>query len=332
MRADRLLSLLMLLETRGKMTARQLAEELEVSERTIYRDIVALNTSGVPVYTEDGPGGGISLVESYSTDLTGLNSDEVRALAMLNIPEPLVKLGVGRELKAALLKLSAALPSTSRENEARTRQRIHLDASWWFEPEEPVPHLSTIQQGLFQEHKLQLTWRGFKTNIEQILEPYGLVAKSNTWYLVAGSQDHIRVLRVSNIIESRMLEETFEYPQGFDLPAFWKSWCEDFKKTRPVFTATVRVLPELIDYLPRLFNDNKKGVFVQARSPDEQGRLTLTLHFESLESARSRILGLGRAIEVLEPLSLRMSVSDFARQICSIYDPDKSSAKSKSDV
>lgn len=327
MRADRLLSLLMLLETRGKMTARQLAEELEVSERTIYRDIIALNTSGVPVYTEDGPGGGISLIEDYTTDLTGLNSEEVRALAMLNIPEPLVKLGVGRELKAALLKLSAALPSTSRENEARTRQRIHLDASWWFEPEEPVPHLSTIQQALFQERKLQLTWRGFKTNIEQILEPYGLVAKSNTWYLVAGNQDHNRVLRVSNIIESRMLEESFEYPQEFDLPAFWKGWCEDFKKTRPVFTVTARVSPGLIEHLPRLFNEYRKGILAQTGMTDEQGRLTLTLHFESLEAARSRILGLGRAIEVLEPLSLRMSVSDFARQICALYDPDKQPVK-----
>ena len=197
MRADRLLSLLMLLETRGKMTARQLAGELEVFERTIYRDIVALNTSGVPIYTEDGPGGGISLVESYSTNLTGLNPREVRALSMLNIPEPLIKLGVGRELKAAMLKLSAALPSTSRENETRTRQRIHLDASWWFEPEEFVPHLHTIQQALFQERKLHLTWQGFRTSVGQTLAPYGSVAKSNTWYLVAGQEDYIRVLRVS---------------------------------------------------------------------------------------------------------------------------------------
>lgn len=323
MRADRLLSILMLLETRGKMTARQLAEELEVSERTIYRDIVALNTSGVPIYTEDGPGGGISLVEEYKTDLTGLNADEVRALAMLNIPEPLVKLGVGRELNAALLKLSASLPTASRENEIRTRQRIHLDASWWFERDEPVPHLSTIQQALFQERKLQLTWRGFKTNIEQILDPYGLVAKSNTWYLVAGQQDHSRVLRVSKIIASQMLEETFEYPQEFDLPVFWKSWCEDFQNTRPIFTVTARVLPELIEHLPRLFSDNRKGVLAQKGTTDEQGRLTLTLHFENLESARSHILGLGRAIEVLEPLSLRMSVCDFANQISSLYEPDR---------
>jgi predicted DNA-binding transcriptional regulator YafY len=323
MRADRLLSLLMLLETRGKMTARQLAEELEVSERTIYRDIVALNTSGVPIYTEDGPGGGISLVESYSTNLTGLNSGEVRALSMLNIPEPLVKLGVDQELKAALLKLSAALPSTSRENEMRTRQRIHLDASWWFEPEEPVPHLHTVQQALFQERKLYLRWREFRTSVEQVLSPYGLVAKSNTWYLVSGQQDHIRVLRVSKITESQMLEETFEYPQYFSLPSFWKCWCEDFKNNRPVFMVTARVSAELIDHLPRIVGDNTNDILAQAGAPDEQGYVMLTLPFENFESARSRILGLGRAVEVLEPLSLRMSVIDFVHQIADLYNSDK---------
>jgi predicted DNA-binding transcriptional regulator YafY len=323
MRADRLLSLLMLLETRGKMTARQLAEELEVSERTIYRDILALNTSGVPIYTEDGPGGGISLVESYHTDLTGLNTNEVRALSMLNIPEPLIQLGVGRELKAAMLKLSAALPSTSRENETRTRQRIHLDASWWFEPEEPVPHLNTIQQALFQERKLHLTWQEFRTQVKQVLCPYGLVAKSNTWYLVAGQQGHTRVLRVSKIVESQMLEASFEYPQEFNLSSYWKCWCEDFKKTRPVFMVTSRVSTALIDHSPRFFGEHTQDLLAQAGPADEQGYVTLNLPFESFESARTRILGLGRAIEVLEPLSLRMSVIDFAHQIDELYHLEK---------
>ncbi|HLO33428.1 MAG TPA: WYL domain-containing protein [Anaerolineales bacterium] len=323
MRADRLLSLLMLLKTRGKMTARQLAQELEVSERTIYRDIVALSTSGVPVYTEDGPGGGISLIESYTTDLTGLNAEEVRALAMLNVPEPLNKLGVGRELRAAMFKLSAALPSTSRENETRTRQRIHLDATGWFEPEEPVPHLQTIQNALFHEHKLHLTWREFRTSVEQSLTPYGLVAKSNTWYLVAGKEGHIRVLRVSRIIAAQMLPETFEYPQDFNLAAFWKCWCEEFQKNRPIFLVTARVSPALLAHLPHIFGEQTSDILARASAPDKDGFRILILPFESFESARARILGLGRAIEVLEPLALRMSVIDFAQQIASLYSLDK---------
>src|SRR5512136_703550 len=136
MRADRLLSLLMLLQARGRMTAQELAAELEVSERTIYRDINALSASGVPVYAESGPGGGCALLDSYRTNLTGLDQDEVRALFMLSIPAPLDQLGVSQELRTALLKLSAALPDTRRGDEERTRQRIHLDSTWWFQPEE----------------------------------------------------------------------------------------------------------------------------------------------------------------------------------------------------
>lgn len=321
MRADRLLSMLMLLETQGKMTAHQLAEELEVSERTIYRDITALNTAGIPIYTEGGPGGGISLVESYHTDLTGLNADEVRALAMLNIPEPLIKLGVGPELNAALLKLSAALPSARRADEIRTRQRIHLDTSWWYEPDEPIPHLQTIRQALWKEQKLHLTWQGFKTTISQTLSPYGLVAKSNTWYLVATREDHIRVIRVSDVMEAHILGETFNYPHGFNLAVFWKTWCEDFYKNRSFFPITARISPELVSYFPQVFNRESKGIITKTTPPDEAGWTTVDITFESFESARTRLLGFGRAIEVLEPVALRMSIIDFAEQISSLYNP-----------
>jgi len=129
MRADRLLSLLMLLQARGRMTARALATELEVSERTIYRDIDALSLSGVPIYGDRGPEGGYALLESYRISLPGLKEDEVRALYMLSIPAPLAQLGVGQELKAALRKLVAALPAAYRADAARVRQRLHLDAT-----------------------------------------------------------------------------------------------------------------------------------------------------------------------------------------------------------
>src|SRR5512147_2861952 len=153
MRADRLLSLLMLLQARGRMTAQELARELEVSERTIYRDINALSASGVPVYAESGPGGGCALLDSYRTNLTGLTADEARALFMLSIPAPLDQLGVGQELRAALLKLSAALPSSRRPDEERARQRIHIDSLAWFQGEDPVPHLHTLQQAVWQDRR-----------------------------------------------------------------------------------------------------------------------------------------------------------------------------------
>ena len=159
MRADRLLSLLMLLQARGRLTAPKLAQELEVSERTIYRDIDALSAAGVPVYGEAGAGGGYALLDSYRTNLTGLTEGEVRALFMLSIPKPLADLGVGRELGAALRKLAAALPSARRDDEERVRQRFLLDAVGWEQVEESAPHLPTVHQAVWEDRRLHLAYR-----------------------------------------------------------------------------------------------------------------------------------------------------------------------------
>ena len=147
MRADRLISILMLLQARGKMTAGELAKELDVSERTIYRDVEALCISGVPLYAEHGPGGGLALLDSYRTNLTGMDEEELRALFMVfSLPGPLEPLGANLKLKSAMLKLSAALPGARRSDEEKVRQRFFLDWSWWFHSQEPVPHLTTIQR------------------------------------------------------------------------------------------------------------------------------------------------------------------------------------------
>ena len=206
MRADRLLSLLMLLQTRGQMSAQELADELKVSERTIYRDIIALSASGVPVYASRGPGGGVRLIEEYRTTLTGLTPDETRALFMMNIPAPLIQLGMDEKFKGALLKLSASLPDTRRADEARTRQRILLDSSWWFQSEQDVPCLQTIQQALWQDRRMHIKvrWEFFNTEFEQSAEPYGLAAKANIWYLVYGRGGNPHVVRVSQIVEAEI--------------------------------------------------------------------------------------------------------------------------------
>ena len=186
MRADRLLSILMILQTRGKVTALALAEELEVSERTIYRDVEALSGAGVPLYAERGPGGGIALLEEYRTNLTGLNSDEARALFMLSIPSPLLQLGVGPDLTAAMFKLSAALPESRRREQQAARQRIHLDAAWWGQSGLPGPHLGVVQQAVWQDRRLRIVTRTlFGAEIELNVDPLGLVAKASEWYLVA---------------------------------------------------------------------------------------------------------------------------------------------------
>ena len=320
MRADRLLTLALLLQTRGRMTARELARELEVTERTIYRDVDALCAAGIPIYADSGPGGGYALLDSYRTNLTGLTADQVRALFMLSIPAPLAQLGVGQELKAALLKLAAALPGAYRQEEGWARQRIHLDSVGWAQPTEPVPYLRMIQQAVWQDRKLYVTHRlPFTEAVEVLVEPLGLVAKTSLWYLVGAHRGQVRAYRVSRIVDARLTDEAFCRPADFDLAAFWEGWCRDVEEHRQGYLATVRVAPPLVPLLAHFFPQTADLVAPAGR-PDAAGWLTLTLPFEGLEDARTRLLPLGGDIEVLAPRALRLSMADFARQIAGRYD------------
>ncbi len=321
MRADRLLSILMLLQARGRMTAQELAEELEVAVRTIYRDIDALSSAGVPVYAERGPGGGCTLVEGYRTSLTGLTQDEVKALFMLSVPAALDELGVSEELRAALRKLAAALPDARRQDEERVRQRIYLDWAGWPQPE-PAPHLQVIHQAVWEDRRLTIAYRWLvphAQHFERLVDPYGLVAKAGVWHLVCADDGHVRVHRVSELLDARLMDERFARPAGFDLALFWKVWCTEQRENRPSYPVTARVSPDLVRYLPLFFGDRIRAAIDGAGPPDDEGWITLTLPFERLETARERILGFGRAIEVLEPEPLRWSVIDFAQQIVGFY-------------
>jgi predicted DNA-binding transcriptional regulator YafY len=320
MRADRLISLLMLLQTRGRMTAGKLAEELEVSERTIYRDIDALSAAGIPVYGESGREGGYALLDRYRTSLTGLNKGEVRALFMLSIPAPLAELGVSQELRAALLKLSAALPGERRGEEEHVRQRFYLDSSWWHQGEELVPHLKILYDAVWQDRRITLTYRPLPgVEIEQVVDPYALVAKAGAWYLVSARKGSLYVHRVSSLLAVQSSEENFERPEDFDLVAFWKAWCLQQEKRQALYPVIVRLSPELLPFLSMYFGDRIQEKIAQAGPPDEHGRLTLEISFESLEAARQRLLGFGRGVEVLAPTALRKSILDFAHQTVSLY-------------
>jgi len=305
------------------MTAQTLAAELEVSVRTIYRDIDALSAAGVPVYAERGPGGGCELIEDYRTNLTGLTGDEVRALFMLSVPAALDELGVSAELKAALRKLAAALPAARRRDEEMVRQRIHLDWSGWSQPDEPVPHLQTMQRAAWEDRRLQLTYRlqvgPHVEQFERTVDPYGLVAKAGAWHLVCAGDGRMRVYRASRVLDARITDEHFERPTHFDLAAFWKSWCAGQEERRPYYPVTARVAPDLVPLLPLYFGDRIRDTIARTGPPDAQGWITLTLPFERLEAARERILGFGRAVEVLEPQALRQSVIDFATQVVAFY-------------
>jgi len=246
MRADRLLSILLLLQTRGRMTAWELAEQLEVSERTIYRDIEALGIAGIPVYAERGPGGGCSLLDGYQTRLTGLNESEIRALFLLKMAGPLADLGLSKALDDALLKLQASLPAPQRHDAEQVRQRIHLDAGG---PDDRnghhsiSSHLQTIQEAVWQDRKLVLMYSTRPPDTregchsisgegegQQIVEPYGLVSQANTWYLVGAVSGQKQVFCVTHIQSVTITAEQFARPENFDLPLYWSEYRTQVKE------------------------------------------------------------------------------------------------------
>src|SRR5437870_3876306 len=185
MRASRLVSVLLLLQSRGGQTAAELARELEVSVRTIHRDVDALSASGVPIYAERGPHGGIRLVEGYRTRLTGMTAEEAEALFLSGLPGPAAELGLGTAVAAAQLKVTAALPTELRSRASRLVERFHLDAGAWFSGNEPVPHLATVSEAVWASRRLEIAYRRDDGAVSRVLEPLGIVLKAGIWYLIA---------------------------------------------------------------------------------------------------------------------------------------------------
>lgn len=318
MRADRLISLLMLLQSRGKLTAQTLAEELEVSERTIYRDVDALSAAGIPIYGDPGPEGGYSLLDSYRTTLTGLSEGEVRALFMLTIPSPLVDLGVSDELKAALRKLAASLPAAFSASKETIRQRFYLDPTWRDQPDAPVPHLKTIHRAVTEDRRILITypaWIG--PTFTRCVDPLGLVAKEGEWYLVYACGGPPRVHRVNDLLGAELLDEPCARPADFDLVHFWQTWCAG--REERLYRVTLRVAPHFISVLPHYAGQAVAAALAQASPPDADGWITVDVSFRSLEEARSRLLTCGSGVEVLAPLALRCTVLDHAEQIVKLY-------------
>lgn len=319
MRADRLLSVMLLLQARGRMTAQDLAARLEVSERTVYRDISALGMAGIPVYAERGPGGGCGLLDGFRTSLNGLSEAEVQTLLVSGVSGPLRDLGLAPALEAALLKLLAALPSTQRGEAERFRQRIHVDAAGWGRAGEAVPHLKTLQEAVWQDRRVRLGYVHDTEVTERIVEPLGLVAKASIWYLVALSEGETRMFRVSRVMTAEPLEANFKRPEDFDLAAYWTESCARFEASWARYPVRLRVTPELLPFLPMILGDSVRPALEHAEPPDAAGWVAVALMFESLEIARSRVLALGTQVEVLAPVELRESVVAWATDIARSY-------------
>lgn len=322
MRADRLLSLLMLLQSRGRMTAQALAAELEVSVRTIYRDVEALSLAGVPVYADRGPGGGCALLDNYRTTLNGIEADEARALFMLSASSLLPELGLGPVLRQALLKLRAALPDERQHEADWVSRRIYLDWTAWQVPAAPASHVAAVQQAVWEDRKLRLRYRiatsFYRRDFEKVVDACALVAKAGAWYVVAGEERQLRVYAVAELLAVEVLPEHFVREAAFDLAGFWRAWCASQAAEGGGLDVTLRVAPAVAADVPLYFGGEARNVTLESPvSGDDWPRVQAT--FASLEQARAVLLACGGAVEVLEPPGLRLSIADFARQIIGVY-------------
>ena len=322
MRASRLLSLLLLLQNRGRMTAQELADELEVSVRTVYRDVESLGSSGVPVYADRGPAGGYQLLDGYRTRLTGLTGDEAGTLFLAGMPGPAAELGLGSVLAAAELKLRAALPGELADRADRVRERFHLDAPGWFRADEPTPHLATVADAVWQARMIEVRYRRWKQprEVTRTLSPLGVVLKAGRWYLVAAFRERVTAYRVVNVLEAAVLAEPAQRPAGFDLAAFWQEWTEQYERNVYTAQATVRMTARALETMAYVFPpEMSRSAHAGAGPPDADGWVTTTVPIESVRHGHIELLKLGAEVEVLGPPELRERFAETARGLGRTY-------------
>jgi len=317
MRANRLLSMLLVLQARGRVTAQALADEFEVSVRTIYRDADELAASGVPIYADRGPGGGFRLLDGYRTRLTGLSSGEAEALLMVGLPGPAADLGLSAPVATARLKLLAAVPGSAVDAAARIADRFHLDPFDWYRRAAPPPHLTALAQAVWAGRRVAIRYESWSATVQRTLDPLGLVLKGGGWYLVARAGRDIRTYRIAKVLDLQVLEERFDYPAGFDLAAHWRGTLERFARELRRETATLRVAPAALDRIDRLGSDAAEAI--RSMTADDDGRRTATVAIESIEHASELLIGFGNAIEVLEPPALRQHLSELAGLVAALY-------------
>jgi predicted DNA-binding transcriptional regulator YafY len=350
MRADRLVSLALLLQARGRMSARGLAAELEVSVRTVYRDIAALNVAGVPVVTESGPGGGCWLLDGYRFPLRGLSADEAEALLMLGVPAAAAELGLADALAAAQHKIrvtagsgasgargDAAAAGSDGAQGGPMPALVHLDLPRWFGRSEPVPWLRTLATAVRSRRPVRIGYRrgdrdgGQGTETSRVVCPLGLVNKAGIWYVVAaaGAADgdgtageEPAVFRVGRVVSARVLTEQFARPPDFDLASFWSRWSASFMTSRPKLDVRVRASADAFAVFPEVFGDAVRPALDAATPADERGFRDVALSFEHEASAVQRLAGFGGQVEVLSPAAVRARLIATARELLGRYGAD----------
>ncbi|MBV8281143.1 MAG: YafY family transcriptional regulator [Candidatus Eremiobacteraeota bacterium] len=298
------------------MTAAALATRLEVSERTIHRDVDALGVAGIPVYAERGSGGGIRLSDGYRRALTQFGEDEIRALFIASA-NPLADIGLGEGLARALEKLAGALPPPQRRAAERSRSLIFFDPRRWKQPVLPVEHLAALRRAVWDDRRVMLRYRdsGGK-HTERVVEPLGLVAKAGVWYFPSRYNDEMRVFRCDRVLAIDVLHETFERPTDFDLAKFWQSWSERFEASLPKYPVRLRVAPEKLDNVTGYW----EAQFLE-EAPASDGWSDVRVIFPSLEMAVPHLVAWADSIRIVEPAEVLSRVLACARAILADHEP-----------
>jgi predicted DNA-binding transcriptional regulator YafY len=318
-RASRLVNLLLLLQSRGGLTAAELARELEVSVRTVHRDVEELSAAGVPIFAERGPLGGIRLVDGYRTRLTGMTADEAEALFLAGLPGPAAQLGLGTVVAAAQLKVMAALPPELRSRASRIVERFHLDAAGWFQAQEAVPHLATLSAAVWDARAVRILYERGDDPVERTVGPLGIVLKGGVWYVIGATDGQIRTYRASRVIEARLTDEHVDRPAGFDLAAYWTESSAAYERDAPTVEVVVRIAADQAWRIADVYGRATLEAAERLEEPDPDGWLRLRLRVSWPDEVATRMLAVGPSLEVLEPADVRERVIAIAGRVVARY-------------
>ena len=329
MRASRLLSLQMLLETQGRMSATALADALEISVHTLYRDVDQLSAAGVPIYAERGRNGGFALLPGWKTTLTGLTPSEAQAVFLSGLPGPAQDLGLGSDVEGARLKLLSSLPASWREDAQRVSTRLHLDPVDWYRESDPTPYLPTVAAAVWSGHQVAMRYESWADTVERTVNPLGLVLKAGVWYLVAlpavaanSAAVGPRTYRVSNILAATALATAVRRPARFDLAGYWAQSIQRFESAIYTGKAALLATPAGLKGLRALSSAVARAVAAAPPSRRKDGRVAVTVPIESVEHACGQLMRLSPQVEVLRPAALRRALVERVRATAQLYGVD----------
>lgn len=325
MRADRLISLLLLLQAHGQLPAPELARRLEVSVRTVFRDMEALGTAGFPVYAERGRAGGCALMSGFRTDVTGLTAAEAQALFVLTGggATPVADLGLSEPARSALRKLAAGLPAAVRPHADQLAKHILIDPRGWHRPApvdpEPDRWLGVLRGAVLDGRRLRLGYASQSGVSTRLVDPWGLVAKAGVWYLVAAQRDRPRMYRVSRVTGATVLDQPAQRPADLDLAAVWQRLRDAVERPKETpMRVTLRVRTEIMPMLLRICEPQLVPAGT-SDAADGPGWRRLALTFRASGAARGTLLGFGDAVEVLTPAELRTEMREVAATVVRLY-------------